>query len=468
MTTSRTLRALGGVLRLHADPALVVALVVLAAAGLCSPALGDADDWEIRGWTTYGGTAPYVGKEPKLGETKLEGYADVLGLSGEARDLLYELHAGYSERHESVWLSWAEAVADNNAAQGVAVRFDDWTAYHRIDARSDEAETRFRREAEELRQAFLEDVRLLVLDDDPEAWASIERYERRSAFFYSPRSYSGPSAPSGLVDLLGVLEAISDQDENDAGARDLGESVRVIAERYERSLDSLITRTQAARDRLTNLHKQRTAAQADAFDDDADQQTRDEALERLTSVDRDTLAAALDLRDATIALHELTDRAVTDIRRVLPPDTQERFDKLTASSAAGQRPGAPGDREQRSTRIDRIINEVKPVLTAEQTRLVDELERAYDEQRSAILVGSAADRARPNRPVRDADKFEAEFDGGAITIFRIEPLGQDDDADDNYDMSESVVRAMHRLDQEYVDRLRELLSEEQRMRIASY
>lgn len=436
------------------------------------PALADsAGDWEIKSWTTWGGVGPYRGREPDIDLSRLNAYADLLDLGEPERKLLVELREQYTAEYTAAWLVWAEESADLQAKQSLANRLDDWSEYERIDAEGDLAGDRFEDTIGELRRAFFEDVRLLVLDDDPQAWLAIERFDRRRNFFYQERGHNGASAPPDLIDLFGVVEAAAGKAEEDGLDPAIGEDAEAILERYGRELDGLIVEMDAARDRLTGLHRALQIERSSAWDDNADPEVRSAAQERIAEIQRDMIGAALGMRRVQVRLANMTERTRTDLQRVLPERMRPVYDERTASAAAGDGPMGGPSRGQ--DRLDQMMRQLKGRLTERQQTAIDELLAERDERRTGLL-----DQRSPSgmgaamlEDEDEANKYEAVFDGASITIYRTDAEGNTLTGSDDKDNAERIradrLRRLQRLEQEYVNRMRELLTEEQRLVIAN-
>jgi hypothetical protein len=418
-------------------------------------------------------------------------YAEVLDMTPEQRDLALDLHAAMDEEFRSLWLAYAEWLADSNG------RFEILQFMKPEEMRErQEVTDRFGSSYAELRDRFLEDLQLLLDAEQTMGWKRIETERRRAREISLIRD----DHHNALIDIPLALQAI------DPGAIDLNtsEGINTIVERYileiESSLDPArrrLPRIQAIINEY-ELHR-RTSIELRARPGGAEgkevQDARD-AMERLGTA---LLGEALALDRIYATVWQAHDRAAGEIAALLPEREARRFIEalrpwLAAAPGTDRDPTDPEHFRRRFLNAVRIIDSIgsfqnildTPLfdaisstheyrvdgvklraaepLTTEQRERIDVLIEAYRSEIAEWLaiVNEGRDTAESPPTMTRVISFE----GGSITLRRVGV----DWSDTNWREApgtDDQLLARVEIEQRYIDRLREILSHGQRMLIVN-
>lgn len=285
--------------------------------------------------------------EPQVTTESLEQMSEMLGLSEDQAFVVEEMHAGY--------LSEVQALADEVREVFDAARqeFRD-TRDREVWRDLGEVMQRFGERRDDLTDALLSDVRLILLPEQEEQWAGVERYHRRYSSLQSDGLISGET-----VDLVDVVRTM----DLEATAR---EQVDSLLAQYEVEFDRALI------DRNRKYEEGLSQGPGRFFDGDV------EEMEKLFEASR----------DAAIKLRDINRRYERQIGNSLDPEARAELEMEVNKRAFPQ--------VYRKTQADETVSAALGMedLTEAQRVQIADLRASYERELEAANARLAQEIAR--------------------------------------------------------------------------
>jgi len=419
---------------------------------------GGVDDYEVVSWTMYAGTGTYTGNEPGIGEADLGVYSELLGLDAGQRELMRLAHDEYVAAYRGVWLRWAEATADFEAVERAERVGRERPGRVTVSGMGrDGVDEAFYAERASLRESFHRDVRLVLRDAQAASWERVERYLRRGRFFGERRSFGPGAAPEGLIDALGALREVRLEVGEEGVLEPLGDGGEAVVRSFEARLDGLIGAFLSARRELADAVGAYRGDRADG--------------ER-GSID-DVKAAALRLDGLRLEWAGATARFVREVGASVPEGLGAAFGERMAELGASGGAARAGLVSDRRTRFERTM-EAAGDLTRSQEAEAAAIDAVRRERRGEVLEAFApiVRRMREERGSGGsgiADEISVTYANGALVLRPVEADGDDEagaeDRAEDADERRRLALRLAEIEQEAIDALRVVLTEEQRLRV---
>lgn len=326
----------------------------------------------------------------------------VLGLDDEQKSQVKELYAGYSLEQ----MQAAERMRDMmNQVQQDFQESRDPTVWQEAMPKFIE----FGEHAEKLEQSLFDDIKLLLTEEQLEKWVKFERRHRRAQ---SLRQAGGSGMISGdAVELVEIVQAQKLPPDQMA-------SIDAVLDQYEADMDRVVQ----ARIKAT---KEMTKRQTELMGDFFGNMDKFEAM-------------WAELRDMSVQIRDLNYRYARQVSGMLNEDQRPAFDRAFNEKAAPE--------IYKESFVDSAFKLARGMedLTAEQRTGVAEAQASYEREAAAINERWSAARREWEPTMKMTDLWQAGNRPAAINDAR---------------------KAREELDERTFERLRNMLSEEQRARL---
>ncbi|MFI4854136.1 MAG: hypothetical protein ACIAQF_04040 [Phycisphaerales bacterium JB065] len=460
MTTpmSVTARLLGRLL--NPAPALILAGSVSVAPAIVMEARA-SEEWEFAGFHTDSmhGIVNYT--QPSITARDLDLFAQALRLDETQQQILDDAHADFVRAYNSEWTLYAERCSDSR------VSLDGGRDWNRLQTRFSELKTEFGATQDRLEDAFLSDLRLLLTADQMEYWPHVERDLRR---LKTLSAYA--SSPDERIDLVVSVQAL-DLDET---AR---EALRPLLDEYRLQVDAALVARNAKARSLGEKFLDLQARQEEARNPQNIMNMGD-LWREIREEQQALVPKALELRDLCSRLSDINQHFRARIEQQLSADHVDAFRRLTTTDA-----DASMNSLFRAGRMLRMLEEsafqsetsvrylayagdveVQP-LTDAQKQQIDQIRHDFESRRDAVLARHFPDRAARPEPF----SITLPTPHGRVSLTRRVELRQESNVVkimNGVPISEELQQEMYELDQETVDRLRQVLTMEQRQLLVGY
>lgn len=207
---------------------LIPSLLILCRCAFAAP------QYDIVGWSQYGSVIVNFGDGP-VTQSDLIAFRRMLNITQEQDEILSAIIEEVLTEYDRQWLTYAERIADLEAAQGVSWNYDAGGAFGAEQAEQAAAEReRFEAVYQDAQRRILEEIRLVLTPEQESRWIELERYRTRANTLASLSNL-----PAEKVDLYALaLDIIGDQPIN--------ENVQAILDDYSSKIDSQLTRRNSA------------------------------------------------------------------------------------------------------------------------------------------------------------------------------------------------------------------------------
>lgn len=438
--------------------------------------------------TTYGHVVSAGPPVPPISRAMVLRYADILDLSDSQRSLALDLHAAFVDEYRQYWLAYAELLADNGARFSILQR---WTQEDR--ERTERDVNRMREVERTLREQFLEDFQLLLASEQSERWSIIENERRRVGELRNIRDEFHRS----LTDLAIAIRAIDSSSLEPEVSDKIDEIVAAYIVDIDAALEPARRRVPRLRSLAAAYEEHRRAAPGPARDGESDEAIA--ARQAMDELRPTLLDEALAMDRIYGSARRVHDEAAERIMEQLPDELRESFlhsirpwlrtaeqESISAHDPETQRRrflNAVEVFENLSTfqslhgtpMFERLISSYSYSIDPNRLTGAEPLTNAQREQIAELVEAYRAEAADWFATV-DADQSASRrqpssnrwiyFDGGRITLVRVHRPGErvnwrrapgtDEQMQERFD-----------LEQRYMDRLREVLTFNQRSLIAT-
>jgi len=432
--------------------------------------LAASDGWQFAGFldnTSAGQGVMGATPAPPIRTRDMHLFADVLELDGGQVEILLSSYEDFAASFFRASVLYEEERGD---ARRDPESDGDWTHYHRL---SQAMRERFEKTSTELEDRLLADIRLMLRPKQIELWDRLERERRRTKTLVSYASY-----PDERFDLAACVHALDmTGDELDA--------MEPLLEEYRALIDGpLVSRNRQA-ERVIYFWAEYTEFRV-RTNDRNDPTTQEERLRRRQNIANDMVREGLVLRRACARVRNVNTDFKARIEGRLPERVREQFEEITRPKATWtKRPFEHFSRademlkvlerldlERRRTEVDAtdwggldpdrlemMLRAVRtaPPLTKEQIERIAEIRADWKSRSEAVYTRYADSPAADGEP----DQIELPTPGGTLYLQRAGGGGHDT-MYVSEDREHPGWKELSRLDQEIVDRLREVLTIEQR------
>lgn len=289
------------------------ALVVGAAAAVGPAWVADgalSEEWQFAGWSEdgggfgmmMGGSAPITARDLRL-------YADVLGLDDMQMEIMQEAFADFDRAYNREWVLFAESRSD---AQHAPETGGDWSVMQK---RFTELKSGFDDKVDRMEEQFISDLRLVLTGEQIKKWGRLERESRRTKTLAKYASY-----PEEKIDMVSCVHALDLTDQELAG-------LEALLEEYRMQIDSpLVSRNRRA-EQLGKEYAQVQEAQMglNSIEDPMEMQ---EAYQRFNEAQQALVPSGLELRRASARVREVNEQFRRRIEQSLPADAVDEFRKI--------------------------------------------------------------------------------------------------------------------------------------------
>ncbi len=414
-----------------------------------------AQEWIFAGFQSES-RSPFVQyTPPAITVPDLRLYADVLGIDETQQEILRDMYDEFVRSHNREWTLYAEARHDEQSSGRMR---------HGMDRQSPEMIeiiNRYEATKERLESAFLSDLRLLLSASQSERWPDFEREHRRLKTLSAYAAH-----PEEGIDLVASVGAL-DLDEPTR------ENLRPLLDEYRMQIDAtLVPRNSRARKLGEEL--QELQRQQEEVLHSSDPMTSGERWNEIRERQKQLVPAALELHGLCARLRDIKLHYQARIEEQLPPNSLDAFRELTVIEERspvqhmfraermftwlGQMRSNLGS--MRDYTMNGVRFDVQP-LTDEQKQQIDRIREEFDAKREALL-----DRHLPaGWKQENRNSIHLSTPQGQISLVRRpdeQPSGNAVRFSNGVAISEELQSGISRIDQEAIDRLREILTIEQR------
>ena len=397
-------------------------------------------------------------------------------------DLANELYANYAAELRNMATRMMEKRADMQAASQAS---QDWQnvqeAFSKASLEQDEHER-------ELTSQLFADLRLIITPEQETAWADIERTRRRRETLARFSIY-----PRERIDLIAVVQGL-----------DMPESFRAsladALHTYEQELDIALTARNTKGAAAARQAKEVADLQMKAWTParDQDPQAVMDAQERVQQMSQELIPVALDLRDASARVRDVNDRHIRELANRFPQKIRDTFEAQVAKVAGKSENNVPfSDFSRAKMAIQTLeqLESMKPMMEMQaqmfgESDMAAEMQPYLDRLKTVPpLSQTQRDQLAQIKTDLDAELESAQRRHGGSSASQDEPtsfnirldgammsLARNDSDNSSMNMwggsqdAKQIEQLKERADinQRAIDRIRAILSIEQRSVIAQF
>ena len=429
-----------------------------------------SDEWQYAGFrdnTSSGRGVMGATPAPPIRSRDMRLFADTLRLDAEQIEILLASYEDFAASFLRASVLYEEQRGD---ARRDPESTGDWTHNQQLSKAMHE---RFEKTSAELEDRLLADIRLMLRPEQIELWDRLERERRRTKTLASYASY-----PDERFDLAACVHAL------DMTRPEL-DAIEPLLEEYRARIDGpLVSRNRQA-ERVARVYSEYTDFRIRAHQS-GDEAMHEEHLRRRENLATTIVKEGLALRRACARVRAVNASFKPRIEEQLPERVKEKFREITTPETPWTKRAFEHfaraekmlkildrlDLERRRTEVDvtewggldpdrmeMMLRAVRtaPALTEEQLEQIAVIRADWNHRSEAIYSRYAA----PPAPDGEPDLIELPTPGGTLYLQRAWISGPTTMLVEE-DKDHPGWKAMSRLDQEIVDRLREVLTIEQR------
>ncbi|MFU8828517.1 MAG: hypothetical protein ACNA8P_03685 [Phycisphaerales bacterium] len=435
-----------------------------------------SDEWQFAGWSDsgsgfammLGGTAPITARDLRL-------YAEVLGLDEMQLEIMQDAFEDFDRSYNREWVYFSEARSD---AQHSPDSEGDWSV---IQKRFTELKSGFDAKVDRMEEQFISDLRLVLTSQQLERWDRLERENRRMKTLAKYASF--PDEKIDLVSCVYALDLTPDQ----------MSALEPLLEEYRVQIDSpLVSRNRRA-EQLGREYAtvQKIQAELGSIEDPMQMQ---EAYQRFNEAQQALVPSGLELRRACARVREVNNQFRRRIEEQLPSSAIDEFRKIAMpresssmmfmgysrasmmlrmlenlemviASAQMQMDMWDDSESEEMSMYMRRMSQVQP-LTDQQRTQIDQIREDWETSSAAIRARHASSTPSTDN---DPDYIQLPTPDGTLTLARVRSnentggfgmmygrmgMGSSEDPERQREQS--------KLDQRTVERIRTVLTIEQR------
>lgn len=442
------------------------------------------DEWNIHVSTDWGfsmmedmlGNAPVRARDFQL-------YGEALGLDAQQAALAGELYVEYAAELRNMSTLMTEKRADMQAQSQAS---QDWqlmqASFTKASAEQGERER-------ELTEQLFADLRLVITPEQEKGWAQVERTRRRRETLAQFSIY-----PRERIDLVAIVQGM-----------EMPESFRTslgaALEAYEQELDAALVarngKCKVAARQADEVNDLQTKAWSPA--PDADPQSMMDAQQRVQAMSSELIPVALDLREASARVRDVNDRHAEALAARFPQKLRETFQSQIAKVAGKSENAVPFSDFSRAKMAMQTLEQLeamKPMMEMQAQMFADSdmaaemqpyldrlktvppLSQAQRDELAHIRADLEAELdAAQRRHGGTSDSNEDELNSFTIRLDRVSiAMSRIDGQDDGMSMWGGAqdakqieqLKEQAEINQRAIDRIRALLTIEQRSVIAQF
>ncbi len=268
------------------------------------------EDWQFAGWSDdafggamfFGGTSPVTARDLKM-------YAEVLGLDEIQMDIMQDAYAELDRAYNREWTVFAEARSDQQHAYRPE---GDWSD---IQKGMTEVKGEFDRKVERLEEQFIADLRLVLTPDQLEKWSALEREQRRAKTLAKYASYSDEK-----VDLVACVQAL----ELSEGER---AALEPILNEYRMQIDAALAARNRKAEDLGTQYAETQQMQMD-LQKEQDPMLMQEGWQEVSRRQEELVPMGLELRKLCGRVRDINVQFRDRLEREIPAHQMEAFEKV--------------------------------------------------------------------------------------------------------------------------------------------
>jgi len=445
---------------LNPAPALFIAASVSLAPTIVAEATA-RDEWEFGGFHNFSHHMSMNDTQLAISNRDLRLFAEVLELDEIQQEIMGDVYAEFVKTYNREWTLNAERQSDARVRRE-ADRVVGWhmSGFPELEAEFDAAKERLETE-------FFSDVRLLLTSEQSERWPLLEREHRRLKTLSAYASFADER-----IDLVVSVRSI-DLDEASI------ESLRPLLDEYRLQIDAaLVPRNNKARSLGEGL--QALQSKEDDARNMQNPMEMHEVWAKIREEQQELVPLALELHGLCSRLRDINRHYQARIEERLPPDAADAFRDRTTTSERN-----PLDGMFRASRMLTMLemmaentgsfrnhmmsgmNLEVPALTDEQMREIELVREDFEARRSTLFA-----RYLPNGWTEaESASISLSTPHGQLSLTRrVQSSSQDNISRyiNGVPISDELQSGMNELDQDIVDRLRQILTIEQRQMLVRH
>ncbi len=457
---------------LNPAPALIVAGSMTVAPAIVVEASA-SDEWQFAGWSDgVWNVEMFMGGSPPVSARDLRMYAEVLALDEMQMEIMQDAFAELDDAYNRQWTLFAEKRSDE---QHKPQPDGDWTDMQK---RMTEVKAEFDQKVERLEEQFIADLRLVLSPEQLDRWAALEREQRRAKTLSKYASYSDEK-----IDLVACVQAL----ELSPGER---AALEPLLEEYRTQIDAALTARNRRAELLGEEYTKTQQMQMD-LSKESDPMAMQQGWEEFSRRQQELVPMGLELRKLCGRVRDVNVQFRKRLAEKMPSHQLEQFNEISApkestgfmfggSSRAEMMfqmlenldtmiAGAQmqmqafgvGDAEVMGSYVRRM-QRVQPLSEA-QLAEVQQIKADYEDRKAAIRSRYTRSSADQNEP----DFIQLPTPQGTLMLSRVREDGNGGIMYGGFGMGggsddPEMQREMSELDQSTINRLRAILTMEQR------
>lgn len=450
-------------------PAL--ALTLIAPATLAS----DADQWRFAGVQPDLTEWRFMASRLPIAKSQIDHYAAILALDEAQKSALDTLLESLAAQDKVAGVAFTEASADVRARAQITRQ---WQAQQVEQA---ELSDKFREQRDKRIDSFFDDLRLILTSEQDARWSIVERDRRRMSTLVKFACFDDEA-----IDLVSAVEALDISDDRRA-------AIKPILDRYAESLDPVLIERNRKSESLGQALLEYEHLQAHAYDSTPgrDAQKVMKAQQKLAEKQVSLVTRALEVRDAAARVRDVNRQFMDELGKAIPSTAIDDWKKVTKP---GRRSDNFWDTYNRAEMLFKTLDSLDNMKSAAEMRF---LSRGSDQASDYLLILRAVEPLTPEQrrtidaihddytaaierldgEPKPAEQKDSEEHGaliptpeGSLRIYRIDPDNPNQNSYAYFNRSEDPERAKKRaaIEQDAVDRLRNVLTMNQRALVARY
>jgi hypothetical protein len=447
-----------------------------------------AQEWQFAGWYEEGRTSYYEysyvpGGTSPISARDLRMYTEVLGLDDMQTEIMRDAYTVFDRAYRIEWVTFSEARSDAQHSSGYDTG---WSEAEEEESELEKLQKSFDEKVERMEDQFIGDLRLVLTGAQLAKWELLEREQRRAKTLAKYAAHEDEK-----VDLVACVQAL----ELSAEVRS---ALEPLLEQYREQMDvALVARNRKAE----TVGKRCVEVDSEEIDWSAVDHENEEAVQAAYDLYNQTrqklVPLGLDLHRACERVREVNEQFIRRIEEALPADQVEAFRKIAVPKAADDGYGGMYAGYSRARMMLGMLEHLEMYIASTQMqadmwgesggeemamylkrmREVQPLTKAQREQIAQIKAdweaGTESIRAQYASSVEPvADDGELYYlhlptPSGTLMLHR-EYEGEEEewdesDEDPTYEMQQKLSEE----DQRAIDRLRQILTIEQRTLFAT-
>ncbi len=453
--------------------------IVLPSGGV----LAASEEWDVNvspdwgyGYQDIFGTVPISARDFQV-------YGETLNLTGDQAELAGELYADFAEEMRNISTLTIEKRTD---MQALAQASEDWQEFQKATSNMSRDQNEKTRD---MTAHLFADLQLIITPEQESTWASVERTRRRRETLARFSVY-----PRERIDLVAIVQGIEMPES-------FRKSLIPTLDEYEYELDVALTarntKASAAVEKTTEINTLQMTAWSRTTDPDP--QAIMAAQSRIEELQQEIIPVALGLRDASARVRDVNDRYTRELASRFPTKLKQRLEEQTAKIAGKDQNAVPfSDFSRAKIAIQTLeqLEAMKPMMemqaqmfgdsdmAAEMKPYLDRLKTVQplsEDQRDQLaliktdieaeLLAAQRRHGRPSAPADEPASYTFKLDGAVIQLTRrgeeqdnMNMLGQQEPSRADKKQAKDLAK----INQNAIDRIRAILTIEQRSVIAQF